>query len=109
MVALPMMVGFTTSLTVMVTFTDFEILEDFAAGRRSLSRGVGRWAAHVMVVLSMMVGSTTSVMVTFTDFEIVNKFSAGGSLTNGVSNDRCDGSNSKNECDGKFDLNHVEL
>ena len=27
-------------------------------------------------------------------------------LTDGLSNDRCDGSSSENECNGKFDLNH---
>jgi hypothetical protein len=96
----------TTSLTVMVFFTDLKTIDEFAAGRGSLNRGVGRWAV-LTVVLSMMVGSTS--LTVMTDFEIVNEFSAGGSLTNGVRKDRCDGSNSKNECNGKFDLNHVEL
>ena len=45
----------------------------------------------VVVVVVMMAAMTNVSFTTFTD---------------GLSNDRCDGSSSKNECDGKFDLNH---
>jgi hypothetical protein len=106
-----------TSLTVVMTvfmfLTDLKIIEEFPAGRRSISRwSISGGSIHVTVVLATMVESTTSLtvmmVVVLTDFEIVNKLSAGGNLTNGVRNDRCDGSSSKNECNGKFDLNHVE-
>ena len=39
-----------------------------------------------------------------TSFEFLREFAS----SNGVGNRRSDGSSSENECNGKFDLNHVE-
>ena len=56
----------------------------------------------VVVVLTFMAAFVV-VVVMMTD--MARKFTT-VTFVDGISNDRCDGSSSKNECNGKFDLNH---
>ena len=58
-----------------------------------------------MVMTTSMVASVTMTMVTMVaSLEFLSEFTS----SNGVGNRRSDGSSSENECNGKFDLNHVE-
>jgi hypothetical protein len=52
----------------------------------------------VVVVVVMVVAAMTDLAGVF----LFSTFK----FRNGLSNDGCDGSSSKNECNGKFDLNH---
>ena len=73
----------------------------YSLGRR-LRRGLlrdGNTVVGVMVVVMMVV--RVAMMVAMND--VAAKFMT---FTYGLSNDRCDGSSSKNECNRKFDLSH---
>jgi len=83
-----------TSMTSMTVRANLELIYVLAARRLGSIRGwvlrSGNLSVVVMVVV--VVGATmTDVFTTF---------------TYGLSNDGCDGSSSKNECNGEFDLNH---
>jgi hypothetical protein len=90
------------TVVVMVTvfLASLELVYVLSARRRGSVSGCvlwGRLGATVVVV---------AVVVVVTMF-----FASGerfATFTNRLSNDRCDGSSSKNECNGKFDLNHFE-
>jgi hypothetical protein len=86
-----------------VTFTDLQINELSAT---ILGRGSG--VVSLFAVFTMF----AFTVLTFTMF-VFAVFTATLALTkvtfrDGMSNDGCNGSSSKNECDGKFDLNHFE-
>jgi hypothetical protein len=48
-----------------------------------------------------VVVATVTMFLFVTNLEIIYVIEG-----NGLCNDRCDGSSSKNECNGEFDLNH---
>ena len=64
-------------------------------GRRSVRRR-SLWVMMVVVVMVMVMFVTDFRVEQFTKFNLIN----------GLSNDRCNGSSSENECNGKFNLNH---
>ena len=52
----------------------------------------------------MVASGPEAITMGTTSFEFLREFAS----SDGVGNSRCDGSSSENECNGKFDLNHVE-
>jgi hypothetical protein len=76
--------------------TDFEFSELSAArlGRGSNVAGSVHGGSRLVTMAAAVV---FVVFAVFTMFVVVR---------DGLSNDRCNGSSSENECDGKFDLNH---
>jgi len=91
-VVVTVMAVFTVVVATFVRTANLEFIEELAS-RRGLRGGVsGRRLSNGFVVVV--------VMTTMTDVAMFATF------TDGLSNDRCDGSSSENECNGKFDLNH---
>ena len=70
--------------------------------RCRLKRGLLRDGDTVVVVVVMMVVVGVAMMVVRND--VAAKFMTFAYY--GLSNDRCDGSSSKNECNRKFNLSH---
>jgi hypothetical protein len=96
-----MSVSVSVSMTVTMAMSANLELIYILAGRGSRGTVVRRWlrrwllshgATVVVVVVVMMMAAMTDVAFTL--------------LTYGLSNDRCDGSSSENECNGMLDLNH---
>ena len=61
------------------------------------------WVLRSLDVVVMVTFMAAVVVVAVVMTEVARKFTT---FTDGMSNDRCDGSSNKNECNGKFDLNH---
>jgi len=83
-----------------------EFLKKFSAGRGGIaSRCVRRSSLFVVVVVVVTSMAVTAFMVAVVaSLEFLREFAS----SDGVGNRRSDGSSSENECNGKFDLNHVE-
>jgi hypothetical protein len=59
----------------------------------------------VVVVLTFTAALVVVVGVMGVMTDVARKLTT-VTFTDGLSSDRCDGSSSKNECNGEFDLNH---
>ena len=59
----------------------------------------------VVVVLTFTAALVVVVGVVGVMTDVARKLTT-VTFTDGLSSDRCDGSSSKNECNGEFDLNH---
>jgi hypothetical protein len=94
---------FTSKLTSKITDFEFNELSATKLGRGSsiggYVNGMAAFAVLALAVFTFTVLTLFAVAVTTTTSTI---------LGDGLSNDGCNGSSSKNECDGKFDLNHFE-
>ena len=58
------------------------------------------FTAALVVVVGVVVVGVVGVMT-----DVARKLTT-VTFTDGLGSDRCDGSSSKNECNGEFDLNH---
>ena len=72
--------------------------------KRRLKRGLLR-NGDIVVVVVMVVTVVVRMMRVAVGNNVAGKFMT---FTYGLSNDRCDGSSSKNECDRKLDLSHFK-
>jgi hypothetical protein len=89
---------------VVVMVANLEFLEEFPAGGGGIGSRCVRRGGLCVVVTTAVVAVMTVVVVVVASLEFLREFAS----SDGVGNGGCDGSSSENECNGKFDLNHVE-
>jgi len=87
-------------VTVVTVVANLEVIYVLAR-RGSRGSGIRRWLGRWLLGMGVMVVVVVAVMAAMTN--VAGIFTT---FRDGNSNDRCDGSSSKNECNGEFDLNH---
>jgi hypothetical protein len=92
-----------TVVVVVVANLEFLRVKEFPARRGGIgSRCIRRSSLRVVVTTTVV--AMTVVVVVVASLEFLREFAN----SDGVGNRRSDGSSSENECNGEFDLNHVE-
>jgi len=86
-------------VVVVMGLTNFELFVELPASRWCIAGGVRGGSRLVVAVVTVMV---VVVMMGLSGLEGFTTF------TNGLRNDRCNGSSSENECNGKLDLDHFD-